>query len=146
MLEHQQSHTDNYRFRCSACNKGFTRHSYYRDHRCPAAANGTQAKGGAGEAEGDGAAGETAAEEQEEEHDRRRRSNGLQTDGDDEEEGHCLQEVQQQGEEEGSDEGCQAAITAIEGQIEGEEEHHGVGDDDEDETLVQIQSKDQNCL
>ena len=44
MVEHQQSHTDNYRFRCSACNKGFTRHNYYRDHKCPAA--GTGADGG----------------------------------------------------------------------------------------------------
>uniref|UniRef100_H3CHI8 Zinc finger protein 341 n=1 Tax=Tetraodon nigroviridis TaxID=99883 RepID=H3CHI8_TETNG len=34
MVEHQQSHTDNYRFRCPACNKGFTRQSYYRDHKC----------------------------------------------------------------------------------------------------------------
>ncbi|XP_013870817.1 zinc finger protein 341 [Austrofundulus limnaeus] len=153
MLEHQQSHTDNYRFRCSTCNKGFTRQSYYRDHKCPAAGNGTGAKGGMGEAEGDEAAGETTAEEQEEEHDLGRRSNGPQTDGDDEEEDDCFQEVQPQDEEEGTDEGCQAAITAIKDQIEGEK-HHRVdddddGDDDDDddgETLVQIQSKDRNSL
>lgn len=35
MVEHQQSHTDDYRFRCSTCNKGFSRQSYYRDHKCP---------------------------------------------------------------------------------------------------------------
>lgn len=38
MLEHQRSHTDNYRFRCATCNKGFTRQKYYRDHKCPVAA------------------------------------------------------------------------------------------------------------
>lgn len=123
MLEHQQSHTDNYRFRCSTCNKGFTRQSYYRDHRCPAAGNGAEAKGAMGEAEG-----ETTAEEQEEEHDRRSGSNRPQTDEEDD----CSQRVQHQQqdeeEEEATDEGCQA-ITAIKGQIEREEEHHGVDDD-----------------
>lgn len=38
MLEHQRSHTDNYRFRCPTCNKGFTRQKYYQDHKCPLAA------------------------------------------------------------------------------------------------------------
>lgn len=58
MLEHQQSHTDNYRFRCAACNKGFTRQSYYRDHKCPTGGNGTGGDGGVAEADGDGVAGE----------------------------------------------------------------------------------------
>lgn len=60
MLEHQQSHTDNYRFRCSVCNKGFTRQSYFRDHKCPAAGNGAVA---AGETEEDELAGLSMAEE-----------------------------------------------------------------------------------
>lgn len=37
MLEHQRSHTNNYRFRCATCKKGFTRQKYYRDHKCPMA-------------------------------------------------------------------------------------------------------------
>lgn len=53
MVEHQQSHTDNYRFRCSACNKGFTRQSYYRDHKCPTIGDGTGAAGQTGEVEED---------------------------------------------------------------------------------------------
>lgn len=52
MLEHQQSHTDNYRFRCSTCNKGFTRRSYYRDHKCLAAGNGSAGEGTAAEEDG----------------------------------------------------------------------------------------------
>lgn len=51
MVEHQQSHTDNYRFRCSTCNKGFTRQSYYRDHKCPTVRDRTGAAGQTGEVE-----------------------------------------------------------------------------------------------
>lgn len=140
MLEHQQSHTDNYRFRCSTCNKGFTRQSYYRDHKCPAAGNGTEAKGGAGEEEGDEAAGEPTAEEQEGEHDRRRTSQRPQTAADDAEEGRQQDEEE---EEEGTDEGCHTAIATIKGQIDEEEEH---GREDDDGEVLQIQSKDRNSL
>lgn len=51
MVEHQQSHTDNYRFRCSTCNKGFSRQSYYRDHKCPSVGDRTGAAGQSGEVE-----------------------------------------------------------------------------------------------
>lgn len=51
MVEHQQSHTDDYRFRCSTCNKGFSRQSYYRDHKCPTAGDRTGAAGQTGEEE-----------------------------------------------------------------------------------------------
>lgn len=63
MLEHQQSHTDNYRFRCTTCNKGFTRQSYYRDHKCPAAGNGMRIEAGTGEMEGDEGMGVLMSEE-----------------------------------------------------------------------------------
>lgn len=51
MVEHQQSHTDDYRFRCSTCNKGFSRQSYYRDHKCPTVGDRTVAAGQTGEVE-----------------------------------------------------------------------------------------------
>lgn len=51
MVEHQQSHTDDYRFRCSICNKGFSRQSYYRDHKCPTVGDRTGAAGQTGEVE-----------------------------------------------------------------------------------------------
>lgn len=48
MLEHQRSHTNNYRFRCSTCAKGFTRLKYYREHRCPLTAASDTTTGTAG--------------------------------------------------------------------------------------------------
>lgn len=163
MLEHQQSHTDNYRFRCSTCNKGFTRQSYYRDHKCPAAGNGTGADGGTGEAEGDEVVGAPMAEEKDGEDDGRRRrfarkakrtgaggddgekddsSNGSQ----EEVETHEEEEDEEEGEGGRTDEGCQAAmsITTIEGQTERDEEDNGM--EHGGEALEQIQSNEQNCL
>lgn len=112
MLEHQQSHTDNYRFRCSVCNKGFTRQSYFRDHKCPAAGNGAVA---AGETEEDELAGLSMAEE----------ADGQ---GDGEKEGlDGSREVQLQLEAAAAEEGepnnsCAAAIIIIERQMDREEE------------------------
>lgn len=166
MLEHQQSHTDNYRFRCSTCNKGFTRQSYYRDHKCPAAGNGTGTEGGTGEAEGDEVVGAPLAEEKDGEDDGRRRrfarkatrpgtggDNGekdnssnssqeqVETHGEEEEE-----EEEDEGESRRTDEGCQAAmsISTIEGQMERQEEDDGM--EHGGQALEQIQSNDQNCL
>lgn len=34
MVEHQRSHTGNYKYRCPTCSKGFTRHKYLREHKC----------------------------------------------------------------------------------------------------------------
>lgn len=34
MMEHQRSHTGNYKYRCPTCNKGFTRQKYMKDHKC----------------------------------------------------------------------------------------------------------------
>lgn len=34
MVEHQRSHTGNYKYRCPTCSKGFTRHKYMREHKC----------------------------------------------------------------------------------------------------------------
>lgn len=34
MVEHQRSHTGNYKYRCPTCSKGFTRHKYMKDHKC----------------------------------------------------------------------------------------------------------------
>ena len=154
MLEHQQSHTDNYRFRCSTCNKGFTRQSYYRDHKCPAAGNETGAEGGTEEAEGDEDAGEPVAEEKDGEDDGRgsritRKSKRARTGGDDTEEEDCSEDSQhrvdtrreEEGVERRSDEGCRAAIVNAEEQMEREEDHDGV--DNGGDALAQIQSNDQ---
>ncbi|XP_041860773.1 zinc finger protein 341 [Melanotaenia boesemani] len=149
MLEHQQSHTDNYRFRCSSCNKGFTRQSYYRDHKCPAAGNETE--------ETDEVAQVSTAEEKDEEDDGRgsrftRKSKRLQNGEDDAEEDDGSEDGQHQvdthredGDGRRADEGCQAAITAIEGQMEREEDDED-GVDNGDETLAQIQNDDQDGL
>ncbi|KAJ6661103.1 hypothetical protein lerEdw1_016904 [Lerista edwardsae] len=34
MVEHQRSHTGNYKYRCPTCSKGFTRQKYMKDHKC----------------------------------------------------------------------------------------------------------------
>lgn len=161
MLEHQQSHTDNYRFRCSTCNKGFTRQSYYRDHKCPAAGDGTGTAEETAEAAADEVRGVPMAEEEEEgEADgtrgrfaRKVKKSG--TKGDDSEKNDSSNgtpdQVETHREEEErerrrTDEGCQAAmsITVIEGQMDREEEadrmEHGC------KALEQIQGNDQNCL
>lgn len=149
MLEHQQSHTDNYRFRCSTCNKGFTRQSYYRDHKCPAAGSGTAGEGGAAESEGDEATGMPVAAEKDGE-DGGRRSGFLRTEsmagGDDgangggSKDGHESaqrreQEEEEEEEERRNDEGCRAAMTisGIEGQEEEEEEDEDEEEDDDDD-------------
>ncbi len=162
MLEHQQSHTDNYRFRCSTCNKGFTRQSYYRDHKCPAVVNGTGTKGGTGETEGDEVAGVSMAEENDEEDDGRRsrfmrrakrpgiggdREKDDSSKGSQEQvEAHRVEEVVEEEGEGRTDEGCQAAIsiTTLEGHTEREEEDDGMKHGGE--ALEHIQSNDQNCL
>lgn len=142
MLEHQQSHTDNYRFRCSICNKGFTRQSYYRDHKCPTVGDRTGAEENE---EADEAAGASAVEEQEGERNGRRSrftriSKRLQTDGEEAEEedgsdGDQETAETQPGDEKGTD-GCHhAAMATTEGQAErGAEEHGGMETSDELQT------------
>lgn len=163
MLEHQQSHTDNYRFRCSTCNKGFTRQSYYRDHKCPAAGNRTGTEGGTGEAEGDKGRGVLMAEEKDREDGwgRRRlmrkvkRAGTGRDDREEDDSSNCSheqvdtheEEEEEEGGEERTDEGSQAAMSiASEGQAEREDEEEDGGVGHGSEALEQIQSHDQNCL
>lgn len=165
MLEHQQSHTDNYRFRCSTCNKGFTRQSYYRDHKCPAAGNRTGTEGRRGEAEGDNGVGVLLAEEKDGEDDGRRSRFMRQvkrpgTGGGDREEDnssncsheqvetHEEEEEEEEGEERRTDEGSQVAmsVATVEGQVEREDEEEDGGVEHGSEALEQIQNYDQNCL
>lgn len=138
MVEHQQSHTDNYRFRCSTCNKGFTRQSYYRDHKCPTVGDGTGAAGQTDEVEEDEAIGAPTREEKDGEDDGTRSglvrtAEGLGTDGEDGEKdetatsisgqvglhGDVEDEQEEEAEDGRTDEGCQAAlsIARAEGQV-----------------------------
>lgn len=149
MLEHQQSHTDNYRFRCSSCNKGFTRQSYYRDHKCLAAGDRTEAAGQT--AEEDEVVGVLMAEEDGEEHCRRGRftrkvkESVTGDDREDESSKRTHREEEEQEEGRRTDEGCQAAmsINTIEGQTDRKEvDEMGPGF----EALEQIETNNQNCL
>lgn len=137
MVEHQQSHTDNYRFRCSTCNKGFTRQSYYRDHKCPTVGDGTGATGLTGEVEENEVIGAPTREDKDGEDDGARSGlirtvKGLGTDGEDREKDKSMTSIsgqvglhrnvaeEQEGAEDGStDEGCQAtlSITRAEEQV-----------------------------
>uniref|UniRef100_A0A8C8DGB2 C2H2-type domain-containing protein n=1 Tax=Oncorhynchus tshawytscha TaxID=74940 RepID=A0A8C8DGB2_ONCTS len=103
MLEHQRSHTDNYRFRCATCNKGFTRQKYYRDHKCPVAA----VKDGA---------------------EKRVKRQGHRTEGNQESE-HSREEVDEREEEEIEDPQAVESSVPVEDQSEGgeaeQEEHFG---------------------
>lgn len=134
MVEHQQSHTDNYRFRCSTCNKGFTRQSYYRDHKCPTVGDGTGAAGQTDEVEEDEAIGAPTGEEKDGEDDGTRSglvrtAEGLGTDGEKDETATSIsgqvglhrdvEDEQEEAEDGRTDEGCQAAlsIARAEGQV-----------------------------
>lgn len=134
MVEHQQSHTDNYRFRCSTCNKGFTRQSYYRDHKCPTVQDGTGAAEQTGEAEEDEVIGAPTREEKDGEDDGTRSGlirtvKGLGTDGEKGETATSIsgqvglhrdgEDEQEEAEDGSTDEGCRAAlsIARAEGQV-----------------------------
>lgn len=155
MLEHHQSHTDNYRFRCSICNKGFTRQSYFRDHKCPSAGNGTGTKGATGNAEAEEGEEAQMLENDVEDNERRitftRNVESPGSAGDDREDDDnsndsrkLMQTSGEEGEEERTDRSCQASlsITATRGQTDRAEdrmEHGG-------EVLEQRQGDDANCL
>lgn len=157
MLEHQQSHTDNYRFRCSTCNKGFSRQSYYRDHKCPAAGNRAEGDDRAADSEGDMVKEVTMAEEKDGEGYRRRRrftrqvkrpaTCGDEGEEDDRSKDNRERKESQEGEDRRTEGGCQTAlsITTNKGQRQTEEEQeyrveHG------GEALEKIQSNERNCL
>lgn len=119
MVEHQQSHTDNYRFRCPTCNKGFTRQSYYRDHKCPTVADGTGDAGQPGGAQEDEVVGAPSREEEDGKDDGRsgftRTAGGLGTDGEEDQTTGISGRVGPHGDEEDedgrADEGCRAALS-----------------------------------
>lgn len=125
MVEHQQSHTDNYRFRCPTCNKGFTRQSYYRDHKCPTVADGTGDAGQTGEVEEDEVIGAPTREEKDGNDDGKssgfmRTVKGLGTDGEKDQTTTSISsrvglhrdiEDEEEAEDGRTDEGCQAALS-----------------------------------
>lgn len=134
MVEHQQSHTDNYRFRCSTCNKGFTRQSYYRDHKCPTVMDGTGDAGQTGEVEEDEVLGAPTREEKDGEDDGTstglmRTVNGLGTIGEKDETTTSIssqvglrrgvEDEEEEAEDGRTDEGCQAvlSIARADGQV-----------------------------
>lgn len=145
MLEHQQSHTDNYRFRCSSCNKGFTRQSYYRDHKCPTARSGQGTEDETGEAEEEEEVVSDSPEKNRQENGSGNLFTSSPRDGEDslnesEEQMDVRQEENR--ERSGDDENCQAALSiAVR-----EEQERDEGEEVDQSDLEHIQRSEQNCL
>lgn len=149
MLEHQQSHTDNYRFRCSSCNKGFTRQSYYRDHKCPAAGSGQGTEDEAEEEE------EVALDSQEK--NGRENGSGNQFTRSAREGEDCSNGSEEQmdarlenGDRGGDDENCQAALSIVVREEQERDEDEEVDQSNQSLEHIQrsehIRRSEQNCL